>query len=155
MPLVADGTLTERDVEAAIADSTASGARTAVGKERECVYVKATGRAIPRALEVGVYFQGQSDCGVRVRMGNVKAIDDIEVLPEDGEDKDGTGDVDMRDVAGDENGSVEDGQEDAGRREKGQGEKTKKPQQADIPPDEVPETRIRTLSTITVSIWSV
>jgi ribonuclease P/MRP protein subunit POP7 len=43
------------------------------------VYLKATGRAIPRALEVGVHFQGESDCVVRVEMGSVCAVDDLEM----------------------------------------------------------------------------
>jgi ribonuclease P/MRP protein subunit POP7 len=74
------------------------------------VYLKATGRAIPRALELGVGFQGEADCVVRVEMGSVKAIDDIEVK-DTGEDE------------GAEEGGVE-----------------------------VPETRIRTVSSVTVSI---
>lgn len=58
-------------------------------KERvggEEVFVKATGRAIERALGVGVYFQGESDCRVRVEMGSVVAVDDVEVG--EGEDED-------------------------------------------------------------------
>ena len=70
------------------------------------VYLKATGRAIPRALELGVKFQGEEDCVVRVEMGNVRAVDDVEVREGEGQE----------------------------------GE------------EEVPETRIRTLSTVTVCI---
>ena len=81
-----------------------------MGVGGEEVYLKATGRAIPRALELGVKFQGEEDCRVRVEMGSVKAIDDVEVR------------------GGDE---VEGGEEEA---------------------DDVPETRIRTLSTVTVCI---
>ena len=70
------------------------------------VYLKATGRAIPRALELGVKFQGEEDCFVRVEMGSVSAVDDVEVrVPEE---------------VGEEG--------------------------------EVPETRIRTLSSVTVCI---
>lgn len=75
------------------------------------MYVKATGRAIPRALEIGVAMQGEGDCVVRVEMGNVSAVDDIEM-----KDGDAGG-------AGDAGG------------------------------EEVPETRIRKLSAVTVSIW--
>lgn len=61
------------------------------GREKEIVggeevFVKATGRAIERALGVGVYFQGESDCRVRVEMGSVVAVDDVEVG--EGEDED-------------------------------------------------------------------
>ncbi len=73
------------------------------GEAREKVFLKATGRAIPRALSLGVHFQMEESCAVKVEMGNVRAIDDVEVP--DGEDG-----------------------------------------------DEVPETRLRTLSTVTVSI---
>lgn len=79
----------------------------------EEVYLKATGRAIPRALELGVKFQGEEDCRVRVEMGSVQAIDDVEVkLRAEGE-------------------------------REGEGEGNE---------EEVPETRIRTLSTVTVCI---
>lgn len=106
----ANGRLAPRDVEAGIADAAAGGGR---GKGRgsvggEMVYLKATGRAIPRALELGVKFQGEEDCVVRVEMGNVRAVDDVEV------------------------------REPAGQEEEGE--------------EEVPETRIRTLSTVTVCI---
>ncbi|KAF2856727.1 hypothetical protein T440DRAFT_503389 [Plenodomus tracheiphilus IPT5] len=70
------------------------------GKAGEEVFLKATGRAMARALEVGVYFQGEVGYKVRVEMGSVRAVDDVEV---------------------------------------GEGE-------------DVPETRIRTLSSVTVSI---
>lgn len=76
------------------------------------MYLKATGRAIPRALELGVKFQAEEDCRVRVEMGSVKAIDDVEV------------------VAGAE----------------GEGSQGV---------EEVPETQIRTLSTVTVCIGLV
>jgi ribonuclease P/MRP protein subunit POP7 len=81
-------------------------------KEGEKVYLKATGRAIPRALELGVQFQGEDEgCVVKVEMGSVKAIDDLEV-----KSKSGGEDV------------VDEEEED------------------------VPETRIRTISSVTVSI---
>lgn len=86
----------------------------------ERVYLKATGRAIPRALELGVHFQREDDCWVRVDMGNVKAIDDIEIKNETVEGKLGDGD----------------------KAAEGGAEKQ----------DDIPETRIRMLSSITVSI---
>jgi len=75
----------------------------------EQVFLKATGRAIARALEVGVYFQGEGGYKVRVDMGSVKAVDDIE--------------------------STSSGAMPVGQRD-----------------DQVPETRIRTLSSVTVGI---
>jgi ribonuclease P/MRP protein subunit POP7 len=55
--------------------------------EGEKVYLKATGRAIPRALELGVQFQGEEgEYVVKVEMGSVKAVDDVEVVGEVEED---------------------------------------------------------------------
>lgn len=107
-PLEANGRLAPADVEREIAEQAAKKDGAVLG--RESVYLKATGRAIPRALEIGVHFQGEEDCGVRVEMGSVSAIDDIEVK-EPGEEK-------------------QDGDDE----------------------EELPETRIRTLSSVTVSI---
>lgn len=107
----ANGRLVAGDVERGIVDGVvAAGKGRGKGQsqgEGERVYLKATGRAIPRALEIGVYFQGEEDVEVRVEMGSVKAVDDIEV------------------VGGD------DGEEGEG---------------------DVPETRIRNVSSVTVSI---
>ncbi|KAH6620104.1 Rpp20 subunit of nuclear RNase MRP and P-domain-containing protein [Boeremia exigua] len=107
--LQANGRLDAAAVEASIALAAAAGKKgkgkgVDAGRGEE-VYVKATGRAIPRALELGVKFQGESDCRVRVEMGNVQAIDDVEMGGDDGEDD-----------------------------------------------EDVPETRIRMLSTVTVCI---
>ena len=89
--------------------------------KRENVHLKATGRAIPRALGIGLHFQGEEDCWVKIEMGNVSAIDDVEA-----------GDR----MAEDEGREAEMGQvaEDA---------------------DDVPETRIRILSSVTVTIGLV
>ncbi|KZM19576.1 Ribonuclease P [Ascochyta rabiei] len=76
--LEANGRLEAKDVEASIAGAAKDKGRghNAGGEE---VFLKATGRAIPRALELGVKFQGEGDCRVRVELGSVKAIDDVEV----------------------------------------------------------------------------
>ena len=66
----------------------AEAGREKEGVGGEEVFVKATGRAIERALGVGVYFQGESDCRVRVEMGSVVAVDDVEVGEGGGEDED-------------------------------------------------------------------
>lgn len=128
-------------MERAIADSSAEATNGA--KERECVYVKATGQAIQRALEIGVYFQGEKDCAVRVEMGSVKAIDDIEVnAAEPGKGKgvvDDDGDVDM--TLNNDNDNEKEG-------DRGKGKKRRRA----IAEEDVPETRIRTLSSITVAI---
>lgn len=101
------------------------------GIAQEKVYVKATGRAIERALQMGVHFQGEDDCVVKVEMGSVRAIDDIEIKNE----SHGGGE-------GGEKGLAEREGTSAGR--KGKNQKWKD--------EEIPETRIRTLSSITVII---
>jgi ribonuclease P/MRP protein subunit POP7 len=87
--------------------------------EGEEIYLKATGRAIPRALEVGLHFQAEDDCWVKVEMGSVSAIDDIEVKSQTAEDEGG---------------------------EEGKGG------QAEKEVDDIPETRIRMVSSVTVTI---
>jgi ribonuclease P/MRP protein subunit POP7 len=104
-PIATNGRLDNGHVERDIADEVARGE-----KEGEKVYLKATGRAIPRALELGVQFQAEGEGYlVRVEMGSVKAVDDIEV--------------------------------------KDTGEANAVDEQA-----EIPETRMRTVSSVTVSI---
>lgn len=47
------------------------------GKGTEEVTLKGTGRAIEKVLALGLYFQGQDDCRIRLRTGTVGVIDDI------------------------------------------------------------------------------
>ncbi|KAJ5025477.1 Rpp20 subunit of nuclear RNase MRP and P-domain-containing protein [Bipolaris maydis] len=110
----ANGKLDARMVEREIAGEAAR-KRDADGGAGggEEVYLKATGRAIPRALEIGLYFQAEADCRVRIEMGSVSAVDDVEVS-----------------VQG----------EQQGREEGGGGD------------DEIPETRLRMVSSVSVSI---
>ncbi|KAF2271071.1 hypothetical protein CC78DRAFT_10706, partial [Lojkania enalia] len=127
----ARGRLNERDVERRIAD--AKNNREA-GKGVEKVFLKATGRAITRALEVGVYFQGDVECVVKVEVGSVRAIEDIEVRAENGgSEEEGSMNVDGDGAQGCE------GEGKSVRREEEQVQ-------------EVLETRIRSLSSITVAI---
>jgi len=117
--------------------------------------VKASGRAIPRALAVGNWFQGQRDCAVRVEMGSVSAIDDIEVEDVGDENEEqaeqaekgdqGDKDVDMVDADADVEKKAEPLNAGAGKKTKKKG--------GNIPLEDSPETRIRTLSAVTVSIW--
>ncbi|RAQ99886.1 ribonuclease p mrp subunit pop7 protein [Stemphylium lycopersici] len=126
--LEVNGRLEARDVERAVVGEVQGSRRGGGGSGGggngdggEEVHLKATGRAISRALEIGVYFQGQGDCRVRVDMGSVSAVDDIEVV--DAKGQSGGGDAAVQ-----------------GEGEGGDGS------------HDVPETRIRTLSCVTVSI---
>jgi ribonuclease P/MRP protein subunit POP7 len=118
----------EREIAEDVAEKDGLGA--------EQVYVKATGRAIERALQVGVHFQGENDCTVRVEMGSVQAIDDISIKRKKDQ---GVGeDVDMNTTAATDNGNGKQGKK--GKKEK---------MWVD---EDIPETRTRTLSSITVAI---
>ncbi|EDU50112.1 Rpp20 domain containing protein [Pyrenophora tritici-repentis] len=112
--LEANGRLEAKDVERNVAEEASK--KGEARKVGGMVYLKATGRAIPRALEIGLHFQEDESCRVRVELGNVKAVDDIEV----------------------KSGATEQEQQAEG--------------EAD---DDIPETRIRTLSSVTVSIGLV
>ncbi|KZF21522.1 hypothetical protein L228DRAFT_155092 [Xylona heveae TC161] len=50
--------------------------RTEQGEPEE-ILIKATGKAIEKALNLGLFFQGQEDCRVRIRTGTVGTVDDI------------------------------------------------------------------------------
>lgn len=64
-------------------------------RAKEEVLVKATGKAIEKALRVALFFQEQEDCLVRLRTGSVGAVDDI--LVQEG-DADGDGEGEGEDV---------------------------------------------------------
>lgn len=122
--------LDAKRVEAAIA-----GGQEEKKGNREEIYVKATGRAIERALQVALFFQQQSDCRVRISTGTADAIDDIIVkpkknranLPSDEED---------RDVHENKNGRKP-------------GQKRKRADEKEV---ELPEARIRHTNVLEVAI---
>ena len=59
------------------------------GKGRDAaseeVLVKATGKAIEKALQVALYFQAQKDCMVKLKTGSVGAVDDV--IAEEGQEE--------------------------------------------------------------------
>jgi ribonuclease P/MRP protein subunit POP7 len=129
-PLAANGRLNPADVEKDIVEGSREEESSGTGIGDEEVFLKATGRAIERALAFGCHFQGEDDCRVRVEMGSVQAIDDLEVLRKRDDEEEGEG--------GGEDG--EDGGKKVGKKGK---ERLK---------DDIPETRVRSLSSITVAI---
>lgn len=102
------------------------------------MFLKASGRAIERALQIGVYFQDEDDCKVRIEMGSVQAIDDIQIprikKKSDGEDEE---------MEGNEEGN--------GAPAAGEKEKKKKGAKA-WKEEDIPETRMRSLSCVTVVV---
>ena len=127
--LQANGRLDPKQVERTIAEATKE-KREKGGEE---VYVKATGKAIERALEIGVWFQKEGDCKVRVEIGSVKAIDDIKLGRKGGEEAE---------VASGDEGGVDANRDKSKAKEKRKG----------VREEDVPETRIRSLSAVTVTI---
>ena len=96
---------------------------------QEEVVLKATARAIERALGVALFFQGQPDYRVRFRTGTVGVVDDIVETS------------DRRGVAGEEAeraGVITD--------------ETKDGVVLDTAVDDLPDTQIRRMSTIEVAI---
>ncbi|KAF2007343.1 hypothetical protein P154DRAFT_614736 [Amniculicola lignicola CBS 123094] len=162
--LRANGRLQAGDVERVVAEEgrrklgPGGGSGKGNGRKEEVagekVYVKATGKAIERALEIGVYFQGEADCRVGVEIGSVRVVDDVEVVEGEGE---GEGEHDTMEVdRGVANGENVEGMEVAngGGEKEDQGKKKtgKVKKRAKKFEGEIPETRIRTLSSVTVSI---
>ena len=68
------------EVAARLAESKRAGAEA---EAREVVLIKGTGRAIAKALEVGLWFQQRDEFGIQIRTGSVGAIDDIVEKDED------------------------------------------------------------------------
>ena len=96
------------------------------------VIFRGAGRAINRTLELGLYFTGQEGIAVKVETGTTFAVDDLEVLEDDG----------MVGVEGEKTN------EEAAEEEKKEvGEEEVKNEA------EVPETRLRKLGYVQVVIW--
>ncbi|KAI4244265.1 MAG: hypothetical protein LQ352_006865, partial [Teloschistes flavicans] len=121
---------------AAVSGGEADGGKA--GKEE--VILKATNRAIEKALGLAVFFQAQEDLRVRLRTGSQGVVDDIEVA-EKGKTK--------RERVGKRKGEE--------KRKKGHGGEwegiEEDPQEAmEVEEEEVPETRIRRVSVLEVGI---
>lgn len=100
--------------------------------DKDEVVMKATGKAIEKALNMALWFQQREEFGIRIKTGSVGAIDDIvpaEEEPDDAEETRKDGDAQMKDA------NVDD-------------------EEKDITQDEdIPETRIRYASTIEVAVF--
>ena len=96
------------------------------------VIFRGAGRAINRTLQLGLYFTGQEGIAVKVETGTTFAIDDLEVLEDDG----------MVGVEGEKN--HEDSAEEEKKRVGEEGMTNKA---------EIPETRLRKLGYVQVVIW--
>ena len=114
------------------------------GKRKpEEVLIKATGKAIAKAMNLALFFQQQKDCAVVVRTGSVHAIDDIEVK---GDGIDLEADDEDRDEM-----DVEDGSREP-RNEKKEIKNTGKEHASNRGITEIPETRVRQTSVLEVAV---
>ncbi|KAI4117852.1 MAG: hypothetical protein LQ345_002001 [Seirophora villosa] len=113
------------------------------GGKKEVV-LKATSRAIERALELGLFFQEQEDLVVRLRTGTAGAVDDVVVEEEEEEEGKGKSKKKKKRVGKRKGkgsgGKVAGGGGGAGDEEMKDGE------------PELPETRIRKVSVLEVAI---
>ncbi|KAI4196887.1 MAG: hypothetical protein LQ350_006256 [Teloschistes chrysophthalmus] len=118
------------------------------GKEE--VILKATNRAIEKALGLAVFFQGQEDLRVRLRTGSQGVVDDVEVL---GGGKRERGKGAKRKGEGKGKGKGKKGEEDGGEEEWGGIEGDSRDGMEVVEEEEeVPETRIRRVSVLEVGI---
>ena len=114
-------------------------------KESEEVILKATGRAIEKALGLGVFFQGQGDVRVRLRTGSVGTVDDIIVDENKTQRKQTKGKSKMEKGLGDmadADGNAEEHHDDVN-------DTTKNIEADDV---DLPETQIRKLSVLEIGI---
>jgi ribonuclease P/MRP protein subunit POP7 len=146
-----------------------------IAREREAVLVKASGKAITRALKIGEWFSDKEKdiaCTVEIRSGNVSVVDDIvsvkqeeESEEEEAADQPPTvlegGDTTME-LLGDVNKTSLKPESDQGDRDtthdtspekngaqKARRRKRKRPAYA---PEDVPEQRLRWVKTVEVAI---
>jgi len=112
-------------------------ARLAEGKgeaeAREVVLVKGTGRAVAKALEVGLWFQQRDEFAIQVRTGSVGAIDDIVEKNE------------AERLASEDGGAMMEVDEDTKAAEHDL-------KDGDDHEDEIPETRIRYTSVVEIGV---
>ena len=109
-------------------------------KEPEEVTLKATNKAIERALGLALFFQGQEDCRVRLKTGSVGVVDDIVVDEHRGGEGKAGKNLEGGRKGGDEDAvmdEVQTGISDEPRKED---------------EEELPETQIRQVSVIEVAI---
>lgn len=101
LPLLSQ--LDNLNVRGAIASSSALSSGTvpaSVDPEKQEVKVLATGKAIPKAIEVAAWFQRQPDCFISIKSGSLPTVDEVEhpigrVLGTARTEKDDEGDVEM------------------------------------------------------------
>ena len=125
----------------------ALGEKNAAGteKEPEEVILKATNRAIERALGFALFFQGQDDCQVKIKTGSAGVVDDIIEDEQPMPDKRKS----TKQKKGGGQKKSADGEQETGDPLQ-EDESTK--ETLDEVEDELPETQVRRVSTIEIAI---
>ncbi|KAI4104326.1 MAG: hypothetical protein L6R37_003323 [Teloschistes peruensis] len=114
--------------------------------DREEMILKATNRAIEKALGLAVFLQGQEDLRVRLRTGSQSVVDDVEVVKVGKKGK-GKG----AKTKGEGKGKGKEGEED-GEGEEWEGIEGDSREGMEVEDEELPETRIRRVSVLEVGI---
>jgi len=79
--------------------SASAGSEATTSKKGQEVILVGTGRAIEKVLSLGLFFQGQADCWVRVGTGSVGAVDDVVGGEEEEGEGEGEGETRVRRVS--------------------------------------------------------
>ncbi|KAL8643622.1 MAG: hypothetical protein Q9210_007613, partial [Variospora velana] len=132
-PDLVNGKGSDKEKLRALERSIARDAEEERGRGKEEVVLKATNRAIEKALGLGLFFQGQEDLVVRLRTGTVGAVDDVV------EKEMGVGKPRRKDKK-------------KGKEEKGGGGKGDEEVKQEAEGQDLPETQIRKVSVLEVAI---
>ncbi|KAI9703235.1 MAG: hypothetical protein M1836_007800 [Candelina mexicana] len=127
--------------------------------EPEEVVLKATGKAIEKALSLALFFQGQEDCKVKIRTGSIMVIDDIIEVPGPRSQISGVSEKEAaagqkrkrpnNDIDGQAKGDSEIGKQIEGVLDP---EVSSTDKEAEGAEDEIPETQMRQTSMIEIAI---
>ncbi|KAI9776824.1 MAG: hypothetical protein M1835_005403 [Candelina submexicana] len=127
--------------------------------EPEEVVLKATGKAIEKALGLALFFQGQEDCKVKIRTGSIMVVDDIIEVP--GPKSKVSGVLEKEAAAGQKRKRPSDdidgkatGDSVIGKQTEGEPdpEATSTDEEAKGAEDEIPETQMRQTSMIEIAV---
>jgi ribonuclease P/MRP protein subunit POP7 len=136
----------DKILAAAIADSERSGD----GKAGEEVLIKATGRAIQKAVNLAEFFKQSDNLRVRMKTGSLWAIDDVVKNSEDEMEDDSS---DEKEGKLDSSTNAKDGETEPGEEDKdSEGEAPRLDSGFEDKEEDVPETRVRQISVMEVAV---
>ncbi|KAJ6020614.1 hypothetical protein N7540_006118 [Penicillium herquei] len=119
-------------------------------ENREEIFIKATGRAIEKALKVGKWFEEkQTEYAVRVKTGSVLVVDDI---VEDEEKNERDAEKKQRQEEKNQNTGEDATPDKSGKETKAQAKKRKREAPVEADDAELPETRTRWIKMVEVAV---